>query len=131
MTRNAGFAFFSSISPPAPERYVSSGHPFVDWYHMIRKGDNVIVISGANRGKTGKVSRVFPREKLVVVESVNLRKRHQKARRANQKGQILEKAMPIHLSNVALLEGGKPVRVGRKLIGERWVRVSRRSGKEI
>ncbi|MEK7208312.1 MAG: 50S ribosomal protein L24 [Patescibacteria group bacterium] len=98
---------------------------------MIRKGDTVIVTSGASRGKSGRVLRVFPRDELLVVEGVNIKKRHQRARRANQKGQMLEKAMPIHRSNAALLEGGKPVRTRRKLVGEKWVRVSRKSGKEI
>lgn len=97
----------------------------------IKKGDNIVVISGAHRGKTGKVHEVFRDRELVVVEGVNLRKRHERARRANQKGQVVEKAMPIHVSNVALLENGKPVRTGRKLVGEKRVRVSRKTGKEI
>lgn len=97
----------------------------------IHKGDNIIVISGASKGKTGKVTAVFPREGRILVEGVNLKKRHQRARRANQKGQVIEKAMPIHVSNAALIEGGKPVRAGWKFVGEKKVRVSRRTGKEI
>lgn len=97
----------------------------------IRKGDNIIVIAGAHRGKTGKVHEVLRDRNLVIVEGVNLRKRHTRARRANQKGQVVEKAMPIHVSNVALVEDGKPVRVGRRLVGEKWVRTSRKTGKEI
>lgn len=97
----------------------------------IHKGDTVIVISGANKGKTGKVREVLRDRNRVVVEGVNLQKRHERPRRANQKGQVIEKAMPIHVSNVSLLEGGKPVRAGKKPVGEKWVRVSRRSGKEI
>ncbi len=97
----------------------------------IRKGDNIIVISGAYKGKTGKVSRVFPDRGFVAVDGINLKKKHQKPRRANQKGQLIEIAMPFPASKVALLEGGKPVRTGKKLVGAKWVRVSRRSGKEI
>lgn len=68
----------------------------------IRKGDNVTVISGADRGKSGKVVRALPRQGAVIIEGVNVKKRHQRARRANQKGQIVEKAMPINASNVVL-----------------------------
>ena len=97
----------------------------------IHKGDNVIVISGASKGKTGKVHQIISSRNLVVIEGVNLRKRHERARRSNQKGQIIEKAMPIHLSNVSLMLAGKPTRVGKKLIGGKFVRVSRKTGKEI
>ena len=97
----------------------------------IRKGDNVIVISGSEKGKKGPVSRVLGDKNTVIIEGLNLLKRHQKARKAGQKGQVVEKAMPIHISNVALIEGGKAVRVGRKRVGEKWVRVSRKTGKEI
>ena len=98
---------------------------------LIRKGDIVIIISGAAKGRSGKVLRVFREESRVIVEGVNLRKKHERARRANQKGQMIEIAMPIHVSNVALIEDGKPVRVGRRLVGEKWMRVSRKTGKEI
>jgi large subunit ribosomal protein L24 len=97
----------------------------------IKKGDNIIVISGSERGKKGRIARVLLDEGKVVVEGVNLKKKHQKARKAGQKGQLIEVAMPLSASVVALMEGGKPVRVGRKLIGEKWVRVSRKSGKEV
>ncbi len=98
---------------------------------MIKKGDNVIVISGASRGKTGKVHEILRERGLVIVEGVNLRKRHERPRKANQKGQVVEKAMPIHASNVALVEDGKPVRAGTKVVGEKKVRVSRKTGKQI
>ena len=98
---------------------------------MIKKGDNVIVISGSEKGKKGQVSRVIAEKSAVVIEGLNLLKRHQKARKAGQKGQVVEKAMPIHVSNVALLEGGKAVRAGRKEIGGKWIRVSRKTGKEV
>ena len=95
----------------------------------IHKGDNVIVISGSEKGKKGAVARIVGAS--VIIEGLNLQKRHQKARKAGQKGQVVEKAMPIHASNVALVEGGKPVRTGQKKVGEKWIRVSRKTGKEI
>ena len=98
---------------------------------FIKKGDNVIVISGAHKGKTGKVHQMLRERELVVVEGVNLRKKHERARRANQKGQMIEKAMPIHLSNVALVESGKAVRTGVKRAGEKWGRGRREAGKQI
>ena len=97
----------------------------------IHKGDNIIVISGSEKGKTGQVSRVLAEQNAVIIPGFNLLKRHQKARKAGQKGQIVEKAMPIHVSNVALVEGGKPVRTSQKQVGEKWIRVSRKTGKEI
>ena len=81
----------------------------------IKKGDTVKVISGKDRGKSGKVLRAFPNEDLVVVEGVNVKKRHQRATKANQKGQIIDKTMPVHVSNVMLVDGsGKAVRRRRK-----------------
>ncbi len=97
----------------------------------IKKGDNVIVISGKDRGTTGKVLNVFLKKDQVLVEKVNIKKKHQKARKANQKGQILDIAMPIHVSNVQLVEGGKKVRAGFKQTGDKKVRVSKKTGKEI
>ena len=66
----------------------------------IKKNDSVIVISGKDKGKTGTVLRAFPREDKIVVEGVNIKKRHQRATRGGQKGQIVEQAHPIHVSNV-------------------------------
>lgn len=97
----------------------------------IRKGDNVIVISGSEKGKKGQIARVLAGQSSVIIEGLNLSKRHQRARKAGQKGQVIDKAMPIHVSNVALVEGGKPVRVWWKMVGEKKVRVSRRTGKEV
>ncbi len=97
----------------------------------IKKGDNVIVIAGSEKGKKGQIARVFADRNLVLIEGLNLMKRHQKARKAGQKGQVVEKAMPINASNVALVEGGKPVKTGQKKVGEKWIRVSRKTGKEI
>ncbi len=67
----------------------------------IKKGDNVIVIAGSNKGKTGKVVKAIPSENKVIVEGVNLRKKAHKAKNKGDQSQILEIAMPIHVSNVA------------------------------
>jgi len=97
----------------------------------IKKNDNIIVIAGKDKGKTAKVVRAFPKDDLILVEGVNMKKKHERSRKANSKGQIVDKAMPIHVSNVMLLEGKKGVRVGKKMIGDKNVRISRKTGKEI
>lgn len=68
----------------------------------IKKGDNVIVKTGSYKGKTGKVLRALPKEDMVVVEGVNMKKKHQKARQRGGKGQIIEISHPIHVSKVSL-----------------------------
>lgn len=100
---------------------------------MIKKGDTVVVITGKDKGKTGKVLRVVKKLDRVLVDGVNIKKKHEKARGRTKKGQIIEKPLPIHSSNVALLDpkGGKPTRVGMKMIGDKKIRVARKSGAEI
>jgi len=66
----------------------------------IKKGDTVRILAGKDRGKTGKVVRSFPKEEKVVVEGINLVKKHRKPRSSNESGQIVDVAMPIHSSNV-------------------------------
>ncbi len=92
-----------------------------------------MVIAGKDKGKSAVVLRVFPKKDMVIVSGLNLRKKHQRPRKGGEKGQIVEKAMPIHISNVMIMDADskKPVRVGRKLVGERFVRVSKKTGKEI
>ena len=99
----------------------------------IRKGDTVIVTSGKFRGKSGEVLRAFPKKNLVLVEGVNLVKRHQKAKRANTLGQVIEKPMPLPVSNVAIKDpkGGKPTRVGYSMEGGKKVRIARKSNSKI
>ena len=104
----------------------------------IRKGDEVIVLAGKDKGATGKVLRVIPREERVVVEGVNLITKNIKAdqqRAGKESGRVTVEA-PLHVSNVAIVEDGKPVRVGYRIDENEdgtktKVRVSRRSGKEI
>ena len=96
----------------------------------IKKGDTVIVITGTDKGKKGKVLRAFPALERVLVEGVNMKKKHQRANKSNQKGQIIERALPVHVSNVMVVDpgSGKPTRIGKKMIGEKSVRVARKSG---
>ncbi len=67
---------------------------------MIKKGDKVIVTSGKDKGKSGHVVKAIPKENKIVVSGVNVLKKHQKPRKSGEKGQILDKAMPIDVSNV-------------------------------
>ena len=105
----------------------------------IRKNDNVTVISGNYNGKTGKVLKVFPTENRVIVEGVNLRKRHTKPTQKNPQGGITEKEAPINVSNVMILDpkSSKPTRVGAKIIiddktgKKKSVRVSKSSGEML
>jgi len=101
----------------------------------IRKGDTVKVIAGKDKSKTGTVLTVLKTTDQVVIEGINEVKRHQKNRRTRSQGQIIEKSMPIHVSNVALIEGDKAVRAGYTFEGEgekrKKVRVARPSGKKI
>mgnify|MGYP006276590161 CR=1 FL=1 len=101
----------------------------------IKQGDTVQVIAGKDKGKTGQVLKTLRATDEVVVDGIAIVKRHQRNRRARSQGQIIEKPMPIHVSNVALLEDGKPVRVGYAIEGEgekrTKVRVSKRTGKPV
>ncbi len=100
----------------------------------IKKGDEVVVIAGKDKGATGKVLRVDPRRERVVVEGVNLITKNIKAdqqRAGKESGRVTVEA-PLHVSNVAIVEDGKPVRVGYRINEDGTkVRISRRSGKEI
>jgi large subunit ribosomal protein L24 len=98
----------------------------------IRKNDQVYVIAGKDRGKTGRVMRVLPKEQKVLVEGVNMVKKAVKANPAkNVKGGVVEREAPLHLSNVAVIcpETNAPTRVGREILqdGSR-IRIARKSG---
>jgi large subunit ribosomal protein L24 len=105
----------------------------------IKSGDEVIVISGKDRGKRGKVLRVEPRRNRLYVEGLNVIKRHQRprqvagAQRAEQVGGVIEKEGPIHISNVMLADpqGGRPTRVRVEVEGGQRYRVAARSGTRI
>lgn len=68
----------------------------------VKKGDNVIVLAGKDKGKSGKILRALPKEDRVLVEGVNIKKVHEKSKKGKGKGQVIEKAFPIHASNVKL-----------------------------
>jgi len=100
----------------------------------VRKGDTVIVVAGKERGKKGKVLRVIPEKGRVVVERVNMIKKHQRPTQKIRQGGIIEREGAIHLSNVMLVDpaSDKPTRVGMKALSDgKKVRVARRSGEML
>ena len=101
----------------------------------IRKGDRVQVLTGKDRGKTGTVTRAYPERGRVIVDGVNIAKKHQKPTSQTNTGGIIDKEMPIAVANVAILCGscGKPTRIGYRVDEEsgKKVRVSKRNGKDI
>ncbi len=99
----------------------------------IKKNDNVIVIAGKDRGKKGKVSRSLPSLERVVVEGVNIVKRRQRSKQANKKGQVLESASPVHVSNVQIwcAKCQKGVRSGNQKSGTKKVRICKSCGEVL
>lgn len=105
----------------------------------IRKNDTVMVISGNDRGKTGKVLKVFPKESKIIIEGINIRKRHTKPSQKRPQGGIIEKEAPINSSNVMILDpkSNEPTRIGAKIIlddktgKKKIVRISKISGEMI
>ncbi|NWF90216.1 MAG: 50S ribosomal protein L24 [Ignavibacteriaceae bacterium] len=105
----------------------------------IHKNDNVMVITGNDKGKSGKVLKVYPSNSKVIVEGINIRKRHTKPNQKNPQGGILEKEAPIHVSNVMLIDpkSNKPTRLGSQIIIDektkknKRIRISRDSGEMI
>ena len=99
----------------------------------IKKGDQVQVIAGKDLGKTGEVTRVLVAADKVIVDGVNVAKRHQRATKATMQGGIIDKDMPIHVSNVAIVctSCGKHTRIGYRIDGDAKVRVCRKCGKDL
>lgn len=99
----------------------------------LKKGDNVIVITGKDKGKKGKVVRVLPKENKIILEGLNMTKRHQRPRKSGEKGSIKNIEMPINASNVMVVDPktGKGSRIGKKKVGEKMVRIARKSNQEI
>lgn len=101
---------------------------------QVRRGDTVVVIAGRERGKRGKVLRVLPGQGRVLVEKVNMIKKHQRPTQKVRQGGIIEREGPLHLSNVLLLCGrcDRPVRAASKMLGDgRKVRTCKRCGEPI
>jgi large subunit ribosomal protein L24 len=99
----------------------------------IRKGDQVVVISGSDKGKKGSVLKVFPKDARALVQGINMVKRHQRQTQTQQAG-IVTKEAPIHLSNIAHADPktGKATRIGLKTLGDgRRVRFAKKSGEVI
>lgn len=101
----------------------------------IKRGDNVIVTTGKNKGSKGEVLEVIKKEgkdPRVIVAGINIVKKHMKPSASNPQGRIVEKEASIHISNVALLdENGKPTKVGYKIEGDKKVRVAKTTGKTL
>ena len=99
----------------------------------IKKGDKVVILAGRDKGRSGEVIQVMPKEERALVQGVNMVKRHQR-QTANQEGGIISKEAPVHLSNLAIADpkDGKPSRVGFTVLDDgRKVRVAKRSGERI
>jgi large subunit ribosomal protein L24 len=98
----------------------------------IRKGDKVVILTGKDKGRSGEVLVVMPKEDRAVVRGINMVKRHQRQSASHEAG-IINKEASIHLSNLAIADpkDGKPTRVGFKIDGDKKVRVAKRSGVSI
>ena len=98
----------------------------------IRKGDNVVVLTGKDKGRTGSVTKVLPIENRVFVSGINMVQRHTRPTQGDPQGGIKNKEASIHVSNVALADAnGKPTRVGFKIDGDKKVRVAKTTGDVI
>jgi large subunit ribosomal protein L24 len=100
----------------------------------VKKGDEVIVVTGKDKGKKGRILAAFPAEGRVLVEGVNIVKRHTKPNMANPQGGIIEKEAPIHASNVMIVDpkSGEPTRIGKKILADGTkVRYAKKSGEVL
>ncbi|MDQ0163581.1 50S ribosomal protein L24 [Bacillus alveayuensis] len=96
----------------------------------VKKGDKVMVIAGKDKGKQGVILEAYPKKERVLVEGVNIVKKHAKPSQANPQGGIISQEAPIHVSNVMPLDPktGEPTRVGYKIVDGKKVRVAKKSG---
>ena len=96
----------------------------------VKKGDKVMVISGKDKGKTGVILAAFPKQDRVLVEGINMVKKHAKPSQINPQGGIVNQEAPIHVSNVMIIDpkSGEPTRVGYKMEDNKKVRVAKKSG---
>lgn len=99
----------------------------------IHKGDQVLIISGKDRGRKSKVIEAFPKQGRVVIEGINLKKKHMKPKKSGEKGQIVETPAPLDASDVKLVcpKCGKAVRTGYKLEGKKKYRICKKCGQEV
>lgn len=99
----------------------------------IKRGDTVKIISGKDKGKSAKVVRVLREKNKIVVEGVNIHKKHSRSKKRGEKGQIIQMPMPISASNAILVcsSCNKPTRVAKKIIGEKKIRACKKCGAEL
>ncbi len=98
----------------------------------IRKGDRVVVLTGKDKGRSGNVLKVLPKDERVVVEGLNMVQRHTRPTQGDPQGGIKNKEASLHLSNVAVVDSkGKPTRVGFKIEGDKKVRIAKTTGEVI
>ena len=97
----------------------------------LKKGDHVVVLTGKDKGKEGVILRVLPKDGKVIVEGVNIAKKHQKPTRATMQAGIIDKDMPIDASNVAVVSRGKPSRIGYRIEGTARRCASRKATGEV
>lgn len=99
----------------------------------VKKGDTVMVIAGDDKKKVAKVLKVYPEKNRAIVEGVNVQKKHTKPNAKNTQGGIVEQEAPIHISNLMVMDGKTPTRIGRKIDEKsgKIVRYSKKSGEEI
>tara|TARA_B100000674_G_C37901904_1_gene944141 strand:+ start:986 stop:1300 length:315 start_codon:yes stop_codon:yes gene_type:complete len=98
----------------------------------LKKGDEVLVLAGKDKGKKGKIIKILPKKNKAIVSDINKSKKNQKPDN-NQPGGIIDKEMPIHISNLSFYDSAlnKGIRIGYKVIKEKKVRINKSSGKEI
>ncbi|CAG9622210.1 50S ribosomal protein L24 [Sutcliffiella rhizosphaerae] len=99
----------------------------------VKKGDKVVVISGKDKGKQGVILESYPKKDRVLVEGINVIKKHAKPSQENPQGGIINREAPIHVSNVMPLDpkSGEPTRVGYKVVDGKKVRVAKKSGEQL
>lgn len=99
----------------------------------VKKGDKVMVISGKDKGKTGVILASYPKQSRVIVEGVNIVKKHSKPSQVNPQGGIISQEAPVHVSNVMPIDpkSGEPTRVGYKTVDGKKVRVAKKSGEVL
>lgn len=99
----------------------------------IKKGDQVLIISGKDRGRKGNVLKVFPKEGKILVEGINLRKKHFRPRKEGEKGEILKIPAPFPVSNIKLIcsKCGKPTRIGYKIEEGKKYRICKKCQEKI
>ena len=98
----------------------------------IKKGDRVVVLTGKDKGRSGSITKVFPKDSKVLVQGINMVQRHTKPSQGDPQGGIKHKEMPIHVSNVSLVDSnGKATRVGFRVDGDKKVRFAKTTGDVI